>query len=86
MFSLDSAELPEPTAHDLASVDDEWPLIDADLAVLDAQIAMIYARERGGPTALDWRRLRRAEARVTKVAAELIARPTLGTAAGRAAA
>jgi hypothetical protein len=75
MFSLDFTDLAEPTAHDLAAIDDEWPMIDADLAVLDAQIAMIYAEDRGGPTALDWRRLRRAEARVTRVAADLAARP-----------
>ncbi|MEV4466373.1 DUF6284 family protein [Micromonospora echinofusca] len=63
----------EPTAADLAAIDAEWPLIAAELDVLDAEITMLYAEDHGGPTALDWRRLRRAEARVTRAAAELAA-------------
>ena len=50
MFSLTHADLPEPTTHDLDAITDEWPRIDAELAVLDAQIAMLYAADRGGPT------------------------------------
>ncbi|MFI6331985.1 DUF6284 family protein [Micromonospora chersina] len=61
----------EPTAADLAAIDAEWPLIAAELDVLDAEITLLYAEDRGGPTALDWRRLRRAEARVTRAAADL---------------
>jgi hypothetical protein len=76
MFSFDYADLPEPTPDDLAAIEDEWPVINGELAVLDAQIAMLYAADRGGPTALDWRRLRRAEARVTKAAADLASRST----------
>ncbi len=72
MLSLD---LPEPPADDLAAIEAEWPVIDAEFGVLDAQIAMLYAEDRGGPTALDWRRLRRAEARVTRAAAGLASRP-----------
>jgi hypothetical protein len=68
----------EPTAADLAAIESEWPLIAAELDVLDAEITMLYAEDHGGPTALDWRRLRRAEARVTRAAAELAA----GTLAG----
>ncbi|TDC39056.1 hypothetical protein E1211_05150 [Micromonospora sp. 15K316] len=64
----------EPTAADLAAIDAEWPLIAAELDVLDAEIMMLYAEDRGGPTVLDWRRLRRAEAGVTRAAAELAAR------------
>ena len=52
----------EPTAAELASIEAEWPLIDAELAVLDAQIRALSAT--GGPSPLDWRRLRRAERRV----------------------
>jgi Family of unknown function (DUF6284) len=52
----------EPTADDLAAIEAEWPLIDAELAVLDAQIRALSAA--GGPSPLDWRRLRRAERRV----------------------
>ncbi|WP_435826255.1 DUF6284 family protein [Micromonospora carbonacea] len=65
----------EPTVADLAAIEQEWPLIAADLDLLDAEIAMLYAADDGGPTALDWRRLRRAEARVTRAAAEVTARP-----------
>jgi hypothetical protein len=54
---------------DLSAIADEWPLIAAELDVLDAEIALIYAEDRGGPTVLDWRRLRRAEARVVRAAA-----------------
>ncbi len=66
----------EPSPEDLAAIEAEWPLIEAELFVLDAEIAWINAADRGGPSPLDWRRLRRAEARVTRVAAELAARPT----------
>ncbi|GGL16285.1 DUF6284 family protein [Mangrovihabitans endophyticus] len=65
----------EPSSADLSAIEAEWPLIEAELAVLDAEIANIYAAEHGGPSPLARRRLRRAEARVTRVAAELAARP-----------
>ncbi|RBJ04498.1 hypothetical protein DRA43_13760 [Micromonospora provocatoris] len=64
----------EPTAADLTAIDTEWPLIAAELDVLDAEITMLYAEDHGGPSPLDWRRLRRAEARVTRAAADLTAR------------
>jgi hypothetical protein len=64
-----------PSTADLEAIEAEWPLIAADLDVLDAEIAIIYAADHGGPTVLDWRRLRRAEARVTRIAAELTAGP-----------
>lgn len=64
-----------PSARDVAAIEAEWPLIAAGLDVLDAEISLIYAEDNGGPSPLDWRRLRRAEARVTRVAAELAARP-----------
>ena len=54
--------LTEPTRADLAAIEAEWPLIEAELAVLDAQIRMLAAA--GGPSPLDWRRLRRAEHQV----------------------
>ncbi|MEU5944143.1 DUF6284 family protein [Micromonospora sp. NPDC047465] len=66
----------EPTAADLAAIELEWPLIAAELDVLDAEITLIYAEDHGGPTVLDWRRLRRAEASVTRAAAELADRTT----------
>ena len=61
----------EPAAADLAAIDTEWPLIAAELDLLDAEITMLYAEDHGGPSPLDWRRLRRAEARVTHAAAEV---------------
>jgi hypothetical protein len=62
-----------PTSDDLAAIEAEWLLIDAELALLDAEITMLNAADNGGPSHLDWRRLRRAEARVTRVAADLAA-------------
>jgi hypothetical protein len=70
-----SLPLGKPTPADLSAIEAEWPLIEAELSVLDAEIINIYAADHGGPSPLDWRRLRRAEARVTRVAAELAARP-----------
>jgi hypothetical protein len=64
-----------PSAADLDAIEAEMPLIEAELDLLDAEISLICAADHGGPTALDWRRMRRAEARVTRVAAELAARP-----------
>ncbi|WP_410819124.1 DUF6284 family protein [Micromonospora sp. 050-3] len=66
----------EPTATDLAAIDAEWPLIAAELDLLDAEITLIYAEDHGGPSPLDWRRLRRAEARVTRAATDLPATRT----------
>jgi hypothetical protein len=51
-----------PTSADLAAIEVEWPLIDAELAVVDAEIRALSAA--GGLSPLDWRRLRRAERRV----------------------
>ncbi|MGC4814115.1 DUF6284 family protein [Micromonospora sp. DT228] len=64
----------EPTAAELAAIDAEWPLIAAELDVLDAEITLLYAEDHGGPTELDWRRLRRAVARVTRAAADTATR------------
>jgi Family of unknown function (DUF6284) len=54
----------EPTPEELAAIDLEWPLIEAEMAVVDAEIRMLTAV--CGPSPLDWRRLRRAEARVLR--------------------
>jgi hypothetical protein len=37
----------EPTSADLAAIEEEWPQIEADLAVLDAEIAEILAESLG---------------------------------------
>jgi hypothetical protein len=61
----------DPSASDLAAIEQEWPLIAAELDLLDAQIAYLNA----GPnvSVLDRRRLRRAERRVLAVSRDLAA-------------
>jgi hypothetical protein len=63
----------EPTASELAAIEAEWPVIEAELALLDAQIAALSAA--GGPSRLDWRRLRRAERQVIAAHARILASP-----------
>jgi hypothetical protein len=75
----------EPTAGDLAAIETEAPLIDAELLWLDAEITMLDADERGGPTVLDWRRLRRAEGRVIRETFAHVARRTIRSGPRRAA-
>jgi hypothetical protein len=58
----DGLSVAEPTSFELAAIEAEWPLIEAELGVLDAEIRMLAAV--GGPSPMDWRRLRRAERRV----------------------
>ena len=65
----------EPTDQELAAIEREMPLIEAGIDLVDAEIRLLTAE--GGPSPLDWRRLRRAEARVVRVAAELAARPAV---------
>lgn len=59
----------EPSAAELAAIEQEWPLIAAELDLLDAQIAFINA----GPnaSALETRRVRRAERHVLEVGRKL---------------
>ena len=85
MLPLTTSDLPEPTAADLAAIETETSLIDAELLWLDAEIGMLAADERGGPTALDWRRLRRAEARVIRETFAYVAGRTARTSPLRAA-
>ncbi|ADB34572.1 hypothetical protein Kfla_5566 [Kribbella flavida DSM 17836] len=59
----------EPSAADLAGIELEWPLIAAELDLLDAQIA--YHNAGPSPSVLDRRRVRRAERRVLAVSREL---------------
>jgi hypothetical protein len=66
-----------PTAADLATIEAEWPLIEAELVLLDAEIAALSAA--GGPSPLDWRRLRRAERQVIATYARMLACPAGGT-------
>src|SRR5688500_10182213 len=53
-----------PTETDLAAIEREESLIGAEMALLDAEIRALTAP--GGPSPLDWRRLRRAEHRVLR--------------------
>lgn len=73
----------EPTPAALSAIEREWPLLDAELAVVDAQVALLSAE--GGGSALDWRRLRRAEQRVLRETTALAARPKRGRRPGRVA-
>lgn len=61
----------EPTPEDLDLIEIEWPLIEAEMELVRAEIRLLTAA--GGPTALDWRRLRRAEHRVLRQAARVLA-------------
>jgi hypothetical protein len=86
MRSHNLTDLQEPTAADLAAIETEEPLITAELAWLAAEIAILDSDERGGSRDLDWRRLRRAEARVIRETfAYVAARRTCGTELDRAA-
>ncbi len=69
-FDSDAAE---PSADDLAGIEREMPLITAEIDVLTAEIGILTAAERGGPSPLDWRRLRRANRRVIRAALDLAA-------------
>jgi hypothetical protein len=61
----------EPSAAELAEIEREWPLIAAELDLLDAEIAALSAE--GRVSKLDRRRMRRAERRVLEVGRELAA-------------
>ncbi|TDW76417.1 DUF6284 family protein [Kribbella pratensis] len=69
IIHLSAVASQEPSAADLAGIEQEWPLIAAELDLLDAQIAFINA----GPYAsvLDRRRVRRAERRVLDLSRDL---------------
>ncbi|MEU7907951.1 DUF6284 family protein [Actinoplanes sp. NPDC049118] len=86
MRSHNLTDLPDPTAADLAAIETEEPLISAELAWLAAEISILDSDERGGPSDLDRRRLRRAEARVIRETfAYIAARRACGTELDRAA-
>lgn len=57
----------EPSAADLDEIEAEWPVIEAELSVLDAEIAA--ASHPGGPSPMDWRRIRRAQRQLLAVCA-----------------
>lgn len=69
IIALHVDESHEPTTAELAEIEQEWPLIDAELDLLNAEIACITAGE--SVSALDRRRVRRAARRVLAVARTL---------------
>jgi hypothetical protein len=69
MFPALNPNNAEPTANDLNAIEAEWPLIAAELDLLDAEVAVLLAGRRA--SLLDWRRVRRAEQRIVTVSREL---------------
>ncbi|MGW1341782.1 DUF6284 family protein [Kribbella sp. NPDC002412] len=69
IIRFQAADSEGPTLAELAAIETEWPLVAAELDLLDAQIAFINA----GPYAseLETRRIRRAARRVLEVGREL---------------
>ena len=75
----------EPSAADLAAIEAEQPLINAELAWLDAEITLLTLVERGVAGELDVRRVRRAERMVIRETFVHVARLTRSTGPLRAA-
>jgi hypothetical protein len=75
----------EPTAADLAAIEFEAPLINAELVWLDAEITLLNAAERGRVSELDVRRVRRAERAVIRETFAHVARLTRSPSPLRAA-
>jgi uncharacterized protein DUF6284 len=69
IIPLPAVEDDEPTPADLAGIEREWPLLAADLELLDAEIAFINAGQNASE--LDRRRIRRAQHRVLEAARDL---------------
>ncbi|MFC7478757.1 DUF6284 family protein [Luedemannella flava] len=53
-----------PTSADLAAIEREWPLIEAEMDLVAAEITVLCSDR--PLTEMDWRRLRRAEQRVSR--------------------
>jgi hypothetical protein len=71
-----------PDVAELEAIEREWPLIEAEMALV---IAEIHVLTTGRPSELDWRRVRRAEARVAREAITFAARTGAVLALGGAA-
>jgi len=59
-----------PSAADLAAIQQERPLIEAEMALVSAEIRVLTADPKPAP--IDWQRLRAAERRVLREAAALV--------------
>jgi len=70
MDPRDLDDLAGPSDVELAAIELEWPLIAAELDLIHAEIRVLTAA--GGPSELDWRRLRRAEHRRLRALVELL--------------
>lgn len=68
--SMEPDDMGEPSDAELAAIELEWPLIEAELELLDAVICI--ANGTGVVTELDWRRLRRAQRRRLNALVELL--------------
>ncbi len=55
----------EPSASELAEIEREWPLIEAEMAVVEAEVMLMCSAR---PSELDWQRLRSARRRVLRAA------------------
>ena len=64
MITLSLSDDDGPTPADLAAIEHEWPLIAAEMDLVAAEITVLCADR--PLTELDWRRLRRAEQRVSR--------------------
>lgn len=62
----------EPSPADLAAIEREFPLIEAEMDLVAAEIRVLTADP--SPSVRDWHRLRVAERRVLREAAALVAR------------
>ncbi|MGN9912111.1 DUF6284 family protein [Phytohabitans sp. LJ34] len=80
-FDLPALAEAGPTVEDLAAIAAEWPLIEAELDLLDAEIRIITTDD--NPSDLDWRRLRRAETRVLREATAFYGRTSSAAAPHR---
>lgn len=69
IISFPAVSSEDPSPADLAAIDQEWPLIAAELELLDAEISYINAGP--APSVLDRRRVRRAERQVLEVGRKL---------------
>lgn len=59
-----------PSPADLAAIQREWPLIEAEMALVAAEIRVLTADPR--PTVRHWHQLRTAERRVLREVAALV--------------
>ncbi|WP_432980461.1 DUF6284 family protein [Dactylosporangium sp. CA-233914] len=59
-----------PSRAELAAIQQEWPLIEAEMSLVAAEIRVLTADPQ--PTVRDWHRLHSAERRVLREAAALV--------------